>query len=136
MLSREEQLTCFYRGQNAAFGCKSNCCVFSAMRHWISPRIRESLQKTHIMLGNSGLCSFHIGTFAIVGRILGTLPIFGGLILPCIECVCSRLSWRPRHILMTLLSSNLATNSCFVVSDFLSDIGKVSKGYMHIGVFG
>ena len=36
---------------------------------------------------------------------------------------------------MALLSSNLATNSRFVVSDFLSDIGKVSKGYMQIGVF-
>ena len=45
---------------------------------------------------------------------------------------------------MALLSGNLATNSRFVVSDFLSDIGKVSKehmqikvskGYMQIGVF-
>ena len=50
------------------------------MRHWISPRIRESLQKTHIMLGNTGKCLFRIGSFAIFGRILGTLPIFGGLI--------------------------------------------------------
>ena len=35
---------------------------------------------------------------------------------------------------MTLRSSNLATKSRFAVSDFLSDIGKVSKGYMQIGV--
>ena len=31
---------------------------------------------------------------------------------------------------MALLSSNFATNSRFVVSDFLSDIGKVSEGYI------
>ena len=43
----------------------------------------------------------------------------------------SILSWRLRHILMTLRSSNLATKSRFAVSDFLSDIGKVSKG-LHI----
>ena len=35
-----------------------------------------------------------------------------------------------RHILMALLSSSLATNSRFTVPDFLSDIGKVSKGYI------
>ena len=46
------------------------------MRHWISPRIRESLQKTHIMLGNTGKCLTRIGSFAIFGRILGTFPIF------------------------------------------------------------
>ena len=32
------------------------------------------------MLGNSGMCLFRIGSFAIFGRILGTLPIFGGLL--------------------------------------------------------
>ena len=36
---------------------------------------------------------------------------------------------------MTFRSSNFATKSRFAVSDFLSDIGKVSKGYIQIVVF-
>ena len=84
------------------------------------------------MLGNSGKCLFHIGSFAIFGRILGTLPIFGGLIFtPVLNVSVQDLPGvLARHILMTLLSSSLATSSRFVVSDFLSDIGKVSKGYI------